>query len=194
MPRALAALVGEPSHSSSAARTRSGLIGVGLCMATTVATQKHLSTPNLQLGALIFRFATGAATVVASMTEMAEQMAALLRFANYSKIGAELGVGRAAVQKWAKGKNVGAYQLRQVRELFAVTVGPVLDEPDTQKEAAPHIEGRLDEIEILVRAIASVSGVDLQRVEAMRRELLAELREQQLGAASRTGGPRDRDR
>lgn len=52
-------------------------------------------------------------------------MVRLLRFANYSEIGRALGVGGAAVQKWARGQNVGAYQVERVERLYAETFGTV---------------------------------------------------------------------
>ena len=121
------------------------------------------------------------------MDPMAERMAVLLRYANYQKVGDALGVGRAAVQKWAKGRNVGPYQLEQVERLFGEPFG-------TTKDALPSDwEGRFEKIWGLLVATAIASGVDLERVEEMQRELAA-LRPSPLpDAQRRTEGAHSRD-
>jgi len=48
----------------------------------------------------------------------AERMRELLRYANYAKVAAAIGVTRAAVAEWAKGRDVSPYRLHQVEELL----------------------------------------------------------------------------
>lgn len=79
--------------------------------------------PISAIGAVIFPICRWRGYGRTLMDPMAERMAALLRYANYQKVGDALGVGRAAVQKWAKGRNVGAYQLQQVERLFGEPFG-----------------------------------------------------------------------
>lgn len=90
---------------------------------------------------------------------MAERMAVLLRYANYQKVGDALGVGRAAVQKWAKGKNVGAHQLEQVERLFAKPW-------ETHEEAAPPWAERLLAGVMALEMKGDVTDAELVAAEA----------------------------
>lgn len=122
---------------------------------------------------------------------MTERMAALLQYANYQHVGDALGVGRAAVQKWAKGKNVGARQVEQVERLYLSALGL----PDAKKEAAPDIPERLERIERLVRAIAvATPGVKLPMVEeTIARVDALEQSPQRRGASRPMDATRTRD-
>jgi hypothetical protein len=62
----------------------------------------------------------------------------------------------------------------------------VRQELGIEKGAAPDLPERLERIEIVLRAIASVSGVDLDRVEQMRAELHGAPPQRRRGAARQT--------
>ena len=80
-------------------------------------------------------------------------MTALLRYANFRKVGDALGVTRQTVSRWARGDAITPYQERRLREL--------LDE----ETAAPEWE----RLEAKVDAIARSLGVSLLEVEAQAR-------------------------
>lgn len=94
----------------------------------------------------------------------AARMAELLRFASYAKVGAALGVSRQAVQKWARGINVGPRQVEQVEGLFGLTA---------QTEAAPSITRRLLEGVLALEARVGVSAEDRAAAQQQARELEA---------------------
>lgn len=122
----------------------------------------------------------------------AEQMVELLTYANYAKVGAALGVSRNAVSEWARGNDVTPYRVRQVRDLLRPPSASDGSEPqwarallhqmaqiaDTQKEAAPQIEERLDAImtrdevqklvsEVEGRVTATIEGGVTARADAI---------------------------
>lgn len=58
----------------------------------------------------------------------ADEMRALLAYANYAKVGRALDVTKATVSKWAKGEGVNPRRLEQVRNL----IRPLEPEPVPQ--------------------------------------------------------------
>lgn len=57
----------------------------------------------------------------------ADEMKALLTYANYAKVGRALGVSKTIVAEWAKGEKVNPHRLQQVRDLIrppAASEGP----------------------------------------------------------------------
>lgn len=64
-------------------------------------------------------------------TPEASEMVGLLRYAQYIRVAEALGVSRNIVSKWAKGRSVTPYRVRQVRELL--TFGP-----QTKESPPPH--------------------------------------------------------
>lgn len=101
------------------------------------------------------------------MAEMTEQMGALLKFASYKKVADALGLDKSAVQKWAAGKNVGAHQLRSVRELYEQTFGDLLNK---QKKAAPEYPGRL---EVYLLALVRKRGITSEELAEAEADLAA---------------------
>ena len=97
-----------------------------------------------------------------------DEMQKLLAYANFSKVAEAVGVKRAAVANWAAGRHVTPARLEQVRALYGLPV----TSGGQQKEAAP-IGERLDELLVLVRAIAEATpGVDLARLGDIHRRVL----------------------
>jgi hypothetical protein len=96
---------------------------------------------------------------------------------------------RKLIYRWTKGEvTVPLDRLQEFAQAIEQPITLVLG-PETQKEAAPDIPKRLDEIEDLLCAIAKVSGVDLARVEAMRRELHGERSQRPHGGVRQTADP-----
>ena len=110
-----------------------------------------------------------------------EEMQQLLAYANFSKVAEAVGVKRAAVSQWARGKHVTPARLEQVRELLGTT-----------KESRPSdVERRLEGIESLLDVIARATpGIDVKRVAEIRRERDALLRSQSRDGERQSGDQR----
>jgi transcriptional regulator with XRE-family HTH domain len=97
------------------------------------------------------------------------EMKRLLQYASNRKVGDALGVSRATVSQWSRGKDVSPARVLQVRELMLQTVGR------RKRAAAPDLPGRLDEIETkLDQLIASQATVAEEAVERLTAVLSSE--------------------
>jgi hypothetical protein len=88
--------------------------------------------------------------VPAKADEVGSEMQELLAYANYSKIGKALGVGRGAVAEWAKGRNVTPYRVHQVWQLLggggrAITEGR--ENYESEPSWARDLRARLEAID-----------------------------------------------
>ena len=113
------------------------------------------------------------------MASEGDRAIALLRYANYQKVGRALHVSRSAVADWAKGKSVTPYRLHQLEQLLR---------PDLQIEesAPPDWAERLLVGVMALETKGQVSEAELDRAEALAAAWLATA--EQRGRRRRGGG------
>lgn len=87
---------------------------------------------------------------------MRQEMMALLRYANYAKVAAALGVSRASVADWAAGRHVTPARLHAVRKLMNAENAPPAEADGAYRkvaiEAAEEVVRRLVTPEVVERA------------------------------------------
>ena len=180
-PRIEAAFDGEPSPAMRAARTFSGVSALAIRFTNVghgLTSVKH----NLRRICHAPLYACRLPVVPSD----AERAVALLRYANYAKVGEALLVSRAAVADWAKGKGVTPYRIRQLEQLLR---------PDLQIDETPRpewAEGLVSKADAIYRLLqltavtpGGVSPELVREIEAARLDALEQSRAERQRAARR---------
>jgi predicted transcriptional regulator len=93
--------------------------------------------------------------------EVRDELVALLRYANFSAIGRELGVSAQAVKNWAEGRNTSPARLNQVRALYGLDTQEETPRPDwaegLEDRIAERLEARLS-LEVPERVVERVAA------------------------------------
>jgi predicted transcriptional regulator len=97
-----------------------------------------------------------------------DELVRLLRYANFSAIGRELGVSAQAVKNWAEGRNTSPARLNQVRSLYGLDTTKETPRPEwaegLEERIAERLEARLS-LEVPERVVERVAA----RLELPRR-------------------------
>jgi predicted transcriptional regulator len=89
-----------------------------------------------------------------------DELVRLLRYANFSAIGRELGVSAQAVKNWAEGRNTSPARLNQVRSLYGLDTQEETPRPEwaegLEDRIAERLEARLS-LEVPERVVERVA-------------------------------------